>query len=58
MKIMLNVNIEKLKMAQKEIINAGIKGEKAIEKLKSIESSMNKLTQKKDSNKDKKLSDI
>lgn len=55
---MLNVNIEKLKMAQKEIINAGIKGEKAIEKLKSIESSMNKLTQKKDSNKDKKLSDI
>lgn len=43
---MLRVNIEKLEMAQKEIINAGIKGEKAIEKLKEIENSMNKLTQK------------
>lgn len=42
---MLIVNIDKLKMAQKEIINAGIKGERAIAKLKAIENSMKKLSQ-------------
>ena len=40
------VNIDKLKMAQQEIINAGIKGESAIAKLKAIEISMKKLAQK------------
>lgn len=43
---MLYVNIEKLEMAKKEMIKAGEKGEKAIDKLKSIENTMNKLTNK------------
>ena len=45
---MLIVNMDKLEMAKKELINAGIKGERAIAKLKAIENSMNKLSQRED----------
>ena len=40
------VDMDKLEMAKKEINNAGLKGERAMKRLKMIEKTMNRLAER------------